>query len=216
MSTTPNIRDVQRRTTRLMNYEDGLWDLLLGTIFMLLAVYPITRARLGPAWNLALFISLMVVAFGIQVLLKRQFAMPRLGYAKGRRSAKLKALLVVTIGLVVLTFALVVLTMQDSGWVTALVPSGGPIWLRRFWVDILVLPFMVGIFSSLGYLFGVVRLYLYGWFLGIGNLAAAIIYDGAPEGFNVPLGVAAGAILAIGAALLVRFLRKYPAQIVDA
>ncbi len=52
-------RQVQKRTVRLLSYEDGLWDLLLGTVFLLLAIYPITRARLGPAWNLALFVGLL-------------------------------------------------------------------------------------------------------------------------------------------------------------
>lgn len=216
MTNTPSIREIQRRTSRLMNYEDGLWDLLLGTIFMLLAIYPITRAWLGPAWNLGLVIGLMLVASAVQLFARKVFAVPRLGYAKGYRSPKLKVLLVVTFGLVVLTFILVVITMLDSGWVAALVPSSGPVWLRRFWVDILVLVVMVGIFSALGYLFGVARLYLYGWLLGISSLAAAIIYDGAPEGFNVPLGLAAGAIMAIGATLLVRFVRKYPVKVLDA
>jgi hypothetical protein len=215
MSIPPSIQDVQRRTTRLMTYEDGLWDLLLGTIFVLLAVYPITRARLGPAWNLVLIVSLMLAASAIQILLKWKFAVPRLGYAKGRRSPKLKVLLVVTFGLVILTFGLVALTLRDSSWLTVLVPSSGPVWLRRFWVDILVLAVMVGIFSALGYLFGVARLYLYGWLLGSSSLAAAIIYDGAPEGLNVPLGLAAVTILAIGATLLVRFVRKYPVRTLD-
>jgi hypothetical protein len=216
MSNTPNLRDVQRRTNRMMNYEDGLWDLLLGTVFMLLAVYPITRAWLGPSWNLGLFIGLMLLALALQMFVRRVFAVPRLGYAKGRRSAKLKALLLVTIGLVVLTFAVVVLTLLDNTWLAALAPSGGPTWLRRFLVDILVLPVMVGIFSALGYLFGVARLYLYGWLLGGSNLAAAIVYDGAPEGFNLPLGLAAATILTIGAALLIRFWRNYPIQVLDA
>ncbi|MGA9190502.1 MAG: hypothetical protein WBZ24_02095 [Anaerolineales bacterium] len=215
MSDAPKIQDIQRRTRRLMTYEDGSWDLLLGTIFVLLSVYPITRARLGPSWNLVLFISLLLVASGIQMFLKWKFALPRLGYAKGIRSPKLKALFVVTIGVVILTFGVVVLTLRDSSWLGALVPSSGPIWLRRFMVDILVVPVMVGIFSTLGYLFGVARLYLYGWLLGIGNLTAAIIYDGAPEGFNVPLGLAAGTILVIGATLVVRFVRNYPVRTLD-
>lgn len=215
MTDTPSIQDIQRRTRRLMTYEDGSWDLLLGTIFLLLAVYPITRARLGPAWNLVLFISLLLVASGIQIFLKWKFALPRLGYAKGLRSPKLKALFVATIGVVILTFGVVVLTLRDSSWIGALIPSSGPIWLRRFMVDILVVLVMVGIFGTLGYLFGVTRLYLYGWLLGLSNLAAAIIYDGAPEGFNVPLGTAAGVILAIGATLVVRFVRDYPVRTLD-
>jgi hypothetical protein len=79
-----------------------------------------------------------------------------------------------------------------------------------------VMGVLVGLFSALGYLFGVGRLYLYGWLLGGSNLTAAVLYDGAPEGFNLPLGLASAVILAIGGALLVRFCRNYPVQIQDA
>jgi hypothetical protein len=71
------------------------------------------------------------------------------------------------------------------------------------------------LFSALGYLFNVPRLYLYGWLLGGANLLAVIMYRGTPEGFNLPLGIAAGVILLIGAALLVRMLRRYPVQSVE-
>jgi hypothetical protein len=216
MSHAPDLRDVRKRTAQLTNYEDGLWDILLGGIFMLLAVYPITRARLGPTRNLGLFVGLMLVAAGLQLLVRQTFTVPRLGYVKTRRSAKLKALMLVTILLVALTAALVVYTLLDGGWLGAVVPSSGPIWLRTFLVDIVVMGVLVGLFSALGYLFGVGRLYLYGWLLGGSNLTAAVLYDGAPEGFNLPLGLASAVILAIGGALLVRFCRNYPIQIQDA
>ena len=216
MSNTPSIQDVERRTTRLMNFEDGFWDLLLGAIFMLLAAYPITRARLGPAWNLGLFIALMIVALALYATFRRFFAMPRLGYAKGRGSPKLKVLLVVTAGLVILTITLVILTLRGGTLLSIDLPAGGPAWLRVFFVDIMVLVVEVGIFSAMGFMFGVERLYLYGWLLGVSNLAAAIIYDGAPEGFNLPLGLAASVILAFGVVRLVRFVRKYPIRMLDA
>ncbi len=125
-------------------------------------------------------------------------------------------MVVVTVGLVNLTIGLVLLTLLDNGRLSTLAPSKVPFWLRKFLVDILVAPVMVGIFSAIGYLFGVASLYLYCGLFGLCNLAAAIIYDGAPEGFNVPLGTAAGVILAIGATLLVHFLRRYTVQKLDA
>lgn len=209
-SPPPNLNEVSKRTARLINYEDGLWDLLLGAVFMLLAIYPITRAWLGPAWNLALFISLMLVAVAVQIAVRRIFAVPRLGYAKPLRSPKLKVLMIVTIVLVAMTFGMVILTLLDAGWVAVLIPSSGPAWLRMFLVDIVVMLAMVGLFSGLGYLFGVGRLYLYGWLIGGANLASAIVYDGAPEGFNLPLGLASVLVIGIGSTLLIRFLRNYP------
>lgn len=216
MSESPSSHDVRKRTTQLMNYEDGLFDLLLGMLFMMLAVYPITRARLGPAWNSALFIGLMLLVAGIQLTVRRQISTPRLGYVKSKPSPALKLTLAITISLVTLTFGLVILTLVNPGWLPNRIPSTGPDWPRSYLVEILVLLVMVGLFSGMGYLFGVARLYLYGWLLGGGNLASVIMNQGAPEAFNVPMALAASVILLIGLGLLIRFMRKYPVRTLEA
>ena len=212
MSDTPSLSEVQRRTVRLLSYEDGLWDLLLGTIFMLLAVYPITRARLGPAWNMVLFVGLLLLATGVFSVLRRKISAPRLGYVKARHTPALKGMLAVAIALVALTVGLVILTLVKPGWLGGPAPEVTLVNVKSYLVEILVLLALVGLFSAMGYLFGVPRLFLYGWLLGCANLISVILYRGAPAGFNLPLAVAAGVILLIGAYLLVRMLRKYPVQ----
>ena len=216
MSDLPSLRDAQKRTLQLMNYEDGLWDLLLGIIFMMLAVYPITRSLLGPIWNLALFLGLMLLAVIGQLIVRWRFSTPRLGYVVTRRSPALKLTLAITILLVAITFGAVMLTLLSPGRLPNLSPSSAPAWLRAYLVDILALLVIVGLFSAMGYVFGVPRLYFYGWLLGGSNLISVIVNRGAPEGFNIPLGIAAGVILLIGLSLLVRFVRRYPTQAAEA
>jgi hypothetical protein len=201
---------------RLLSYEDGLWDLLLGTIFMLLAVYQITRARLGPSWNMVLFVGLLLLATGIFSVLRRRISAPRLGYVKARYTPALKGILAVTIALVVLTVGLVILTLVNPAWLGGPGPEVSLANVQSYLMEILVLLALVGLFSAMGYLFGVPRLFLYGWLLGGANLVSVVLYRGAPAGFNLPLAVAAGVILLIGAYLLIRMLRKYPAQSAEA
>ncbi|MFA5787704.1 MAG: hypothetical protein WDA71_12115 [Actinomycetota bacterium] len=86
MSESPDLREVQKRTLRLMNCKDGLWDLLLGLIFMALAVYPITRARLGPVWDLALFVGVLLLSLAAFGGVRRKISAPRLGYVESKRS----------------------------------------------------------------------------------------------------------------------------------
>ncbi len=212
MSDTPSLSEVQRRTVRLLSYEDGLWDLLLGTIFMLLAIYPITRERLGPAWNMVLFVGLLLLATGIFSVLRRRISTPRLGYVRARYTPAHKLILTVTIALVALTAGLVILTLVSPGWLGGPGPEVSLANVQSYLVEILVLLVLVGLFSAMGYLFGVPRLFLYGWLLGGANLVAVIMYRGTPEGLNLPLAVVAGVILLIGAYLLVRMLRKHPVQ----
>jgi hypothetical protein len=210
MSESPNLRDVQKRTIQLMNFEDGLWDLLLGTIFMTLAAYPVTRVLLGPVWNLVLVIGLILLLAAGQLIIRQRFATPRLGYAKPKRTPALRLILAITVLMVVLTFGLAILTMIGPGLPPISLSSTGTQWWQSYLVEIIVLLVMVGIFSGMGYLFGVPRLYFYGWLLGGTNVASVIMNQGASNGFDLPLAIAAGIIILIGAGLLIRFIRKYP------
>ena len=216
MNETPSLSEVQKRTARLLSYEDGLWDMLLGAVFLLLAVYPITRARLGPAWNMVLFVGLLLLATAIFSALRRRISTPRLGYVSARYTPARKLILAFTIALVALTGGLVILTLVNPAWLGGLAPAVALSNVRSYQVEILVLLALIVLFSAMGYRFGVPRLYLYGWLLGGANLASVILYRGSPEGFNWPLAAAAVIILLIGATMFVRMLRKYPVQVAEA
>ena len=210
MSKTTDLRQIQRRTNQLMNFEDGFWDLLLGCIFMMLALYPVTRELLGPVWNLVLFLSVLALLVAVELLLRRYVSGPRIGYAQPRRSPKLRLVLAFTILMVLITFGLVLVTLLSPESVPSapVEASAG----RSYLVELIVVLFMGGLFSALGYLYGVTRLYFYGWMLGLANLASVYMVHNAGWTVLIPLAMAAGIILLIGLVLLVRFLRKYPVR----
>lgn len=218
MAQSLGLREARQMTWQLMNYEDGIWDLLLGLVFMMLAVYPVTRAHLGVTANFGLFMGALLVVVLVQYFLRRQISTPRIGYVKPKRSRTTKLILAVTIVLLALTCGLVVLTLVGSGSApnqSTEAVSGSDasrVWPRGYMVEIVVMLALIGLFSVMGYVFGVARLYFYGWLLGGGNLLSVIANQGAPERFNLPLALAAGVILVIGSALLVRFLRRYPVR----
>ena len=213
MSKTTDLRQIQRRTHQLMSFEDGLWDLLLGSIFMFLAIYPVTRELLGPVWNLVLFLSVLALLVVGQLVVRHFVSAPRIGYAQPRRSPKLRLLVIFTILMVLITFGLVLWTLLSPGAeISASVPaedSSG----RSYMVELIVVLVMGGLFSTMGYLFGVTRLYFYGWMLGLANLASVYMVHNAGWTVLIPLAIAAGIILLIGFVLLVRFLRKYPLRV---
>jgi hypothetical protein len=210
MSKITDLNQIQRRTNQLMNFEDGLWDLLLGSIFMFLAIYPVTRALLGPVWNLVLFLGVLALLVAAQLLLRRYVSGPRIGYAEPRRSPKLRLVLVFTILMVLITFGLVLVTLLSSGPEPGSSAPAEASQGRGYLVELIVVLVMGGLFSALGYLYGVTRLYFYGWMLGLANLASVYMTHNAGWTFLIPLAMAAGIILLIGFVLLLRFLRKYP------
>ena len=210
MSKITDLNQIQRRTNQLINFEDGFWDLLLGSIFMMLAIYPVTRELLGPAWNLVLFLIVLATLVVAQLLLRRFVSVPRIGYAQPRRSPKLRLVLIFTILMVLITFGLVLVTLLSPGTVTTSSAPADASPGRSYLVELIVLLIMGGVFSALGYLYGVTRLYFYGWMLGLANLASIYMEHNAGWTILIPLAMAAGMILLIGFVLLVRFLRKYP------
>ena len=216
MSEAINLRDVQKRTMQLTTYEDGLWDLLLGSIFMLLAFYPITRELLGPIWNMAFFLFLLAFLVVGQIVARHFISGPRMGYVQPRRTPKMRLLLVVTAVIFLLTLGLVLLTLLSPGWLSSGSESSTLSLERSYGVEWIVVFVMGGIFSAMGYMFGVARLFFYGWMLGLANLASVYMVHTAGWTFHVPAAIAAGIILVIGFTLLVRFLRNYPIRIQEA
>jgi hypothetical protein len=216
MSELPNLQDVQKRTMRLTTFEDGFWDLLLGSIFMFLAIYPITREALGPGLNLVLFLSLLAMMVVGQLVLKHFISGPRIGYVRARRTPKTRILLVITLIFVALTLGLVLVTFFSPGIFSTGSESATPSLVRSYLVEWIVVFVMGGIFSAMGYIFGVARLYFYGWMLGLANLASVYMSHTAGWTFHIPAAIAAGIILAIGITLLLRFLRNYPVRTQEA
>jgi hypothetical protein len=210
MSEMTNLRQVEKRMYQMMSFEDGLWDLLLGTIIMFLAIYPITRELLGPEWNLVLFLgSLGLLVVGQQVL-QHFISVPRVGYVRPRSSHKLRLLAIFTVIMVLLTVSLLLITFLGPGSEAAPSSTGETSTERGYTVELIALLVMGGLFSAMGYFFGVSRLYFYGWLIGLANLASVYMTHNAAWRFNIPLAVVAGMILFVGFALLGHFLRKYP------
>jgi hypothetical protein len=209
MSESSSFRDIQRRTIQLMNFEDGLWDIMLGMIFLALSIYPLTRAVLGPVWNMGLFLAVLALLVVVLFGLRRIVSEPRLGHAKTRRTPKLRLLLIFTAVIFVLTLGLVGLTLfspsnSPAEAVSKLSTDG-----RSYLVELITVAVMGVIFSGLGYASGVSRLYIYGWMVGLANLASVYMHHEAGWTFLLPLAIAAGIILIVGAIRFGRFMQKY-------
>ena len=60
MSHMLNASDAERRVYRLANFQDGVWDIYLGLMLVVMSVYPLTRSLLGPIWNVVLILALVL------------------------------------------------------------------------------------------------------------------------------------------------------------
>jgi hypothetical protein len=175
-----------------------------------LSIYPLTRAALGPALNLALILAV----FGVQLVCvyaaRRHFILPRIGLVKlgASQKARLRYSHLLTLGLVILTigfFLLVVINVvNEPAW------DNGPQWLRDFDVDIFFSLLIVGLFALLSHVLGIPRLLPYGWLFGGANLASTVldVYHGYT--FPIPMALVGALILVVGCSMFAKFLRDYP------
>jgi hypothetical protein len=201
MTKQNTLREIEKKT--YMSYhQDGLIDIVIGLYALALGLGII----IDRIWELS-FASIMpaiviVIVLPIWIQAKRKITMPRIGYVNiGRRgSNKLFALL---LGLAVAglgVFFLFTMVTFESGrpeWIETILFQYGMIWIGLG---------SAVIASLFAYTMGLKRLH------GYGLLTLALFTSGyfLSFPFEYLLLVIGSVIVASGAVLLVRFIRKYP------
>jgi hypothetical protein len=163
-----------------------------------------------------LFLGVIVVLVTIYLAARKLFVTPRIGSVKFgiRQNRQRRKLWAATSFLVLLTAAIGILL--TTGLISAPFWAGGPHWLNAFSVDIFFIVLIIGFFSVLAYVVGITRLHLYGWLLGIGNLASTMLGFYRGQVFHWPVFIAGLMIIVIGAIMFARFLRAYPEPVLEA
>jgi archaellum biogenesis protein FlaJ (TadC family) len=211
MTSNIDLQALERQAFR-SNYEDGLWDILLGLLLAQMMVGPILyRAGWSPILilgTLAGFVTAVVIAFKMA---KRHLVLPRAGLAhfSNERDHKKKRMSVVySISIVVgvVVFAVAVFGYQAA--INQTLPpwaSGGLLAIMG-----LFLITAVTIFSLMAYYLNYSRAYLYGWFFGLAfplNILVDELF-----GITFPLGslLFLSIMVLIGIVLFIRFLNTHP------
>jgi hypothetical protein len=192
----------------LSYHQDGTIDILIGWIMLSIGVGMATGWS-GP-WALLGFIT----SAALYTLLKRSVTIPRMGYVEFAQTPRREVLTRIIYPLVVCTFMLVLL-------LTAAPPKGVvpgvQVWTpSEAWPELRLWTEGKGtaLFGVAALVFfGVVALAteirrLYGYAL----LSLVVMTGGQLLGLktHIPVFALGGTIIAVGAALLVRFLRKHP------
>lgn len=204
---TFNLTDIEKKAYR-STFQDGIWDIFLGLILLILAVIALLSNRGTPeGQQMTVLIVLQAVALAVFIGGKKCITVPRMGFVKfgPQRKAKIKKSRIVLLASVVagmVVFLVALLAMRSS--------SAGPSRLMNFMPLAWVVNAII-VFSLLAYYLDCPRLYAYGVLF-----ALPVPFDMAIKKFAgvnlspVTFAVPATFMLAIGAVLLVRFLRKYP------
>lgn len=196
-------RDAYRRV-----FEDGLWDMALGLLF-LNALSGSVMARWGvpPTWQVGLSIAVMLAILWGTKAAKLAITAPRMGTFR-IEAARRKPLRPVLIVSAAITVGLVMFTIASRGGAFA---EGVP--TVMIILGAVALKFIV-LFSLAAWYFGVSRFYLYGWLVGWSFLGTEYLLNttqltrGTSQLLSFVL--CCSLMVVIGAALLMRFLARYP------
>lgn len=205
MSQQVSIKEAESQVFKLAQFQDGWWDILLGAEFIYLGFYSIIRERLGPLPNLLLFLGVLAVMVVLYLMAKRIYVAPRIGTVKmgAKQNVKKRKMWAITSLLVLSTSTVGILLA--TGAITPPIWMSAPAWINNNQVEIFFAAVIIAFFTGLAYLMNVARLHLYGWLLGLGNLASSIL----DNPFNWPLFIAGTTMALFGLVLFGRFLRDY-------
>ena len=202
MNTNLNLKQTERDSFKLATYADGLSDIGLGLVMMLMWIYPLTRAWLGVSGSALFSLAALGLIFTAQVWAKKRLAPSRIGVVKFGERIQKRLRTSLLIGIVLFFLVAGTWYLSAQGYY---LPK--PSWLGSYGADILIGLIVLGVFSGIAYTLEMTRFYLYGLLLGACFPLQTIlpIYQGTPYFFG-------GAVMiGIGASLLARFLKQYPA-----
>jgi len=201
MSQPKSLQEAERKVFRTV-YQDGLWDLFLGGIPLMMAVGPLLSVSLGDWWSSAVFLSFWgLVALALWLIRKHVIA-PRVGVVKfgPARKRKLRrfnlVMLVVNVIALVLGIAFALRSTVPGQWVAV----------------VLGLSLLLGS-SAAAYLLDFGRLYVYGLLACLSALVGEWLYTkhNVPHhGWPVTFGITAGIMILTGVVIFVRLLRDNP------
>jgi hypothetical protein len=204
MNTKLDLKQTERNSFKLSAYADGTADMSLGLVMILLGTYPITRELFGVAYNILFFFVVLGLIIFAQIRIKARLTPSRIGLVNfgEKTQRRLKVAILITFVLVCLTAATWYLSAQGY-----MLPKGSVMGAYGF--DILIGVIVLAIFGAMAYTLELSRYYFYGLLLGASFPLQTLlpVYSGFPV-------LAAGVVIVVvGAVLLTRFLKEFPASV---
>ncbi len=201
MSQRINLKEAEQRAF-VANYQDGLWDILVGYIVAVFALEPFLRAPLGDTWSAAIFFPFGILLWLILLVVRKYVVVPRIGivtFSSARRRRvgwTFFAIFAVNFGARFVGFDLLELAESPS-WSTAF--KFGLLTLVMFGIPAYFLKFR--------------RLYVYGILAAGSPLISELLYrqwGAIHHGYPIVFGVTATVMIITGVVLFVRLLRDRP------
>ncbi len=212
MTKDVNLKEIERKAFR-STFQDGLWDLFLGFLLLILAASAqLSDSGMSESLHMASLVAMYAVVLVGFMAGKKLITVPRMGRVKfgpkrKRKLTKVRVVVLISVLMGAVFFVIALFSMRNR-----------PEWLN----PALVLPaawfvnFIV-LFSLMAYFLDFPRLYAYGILFAIPLPMDFLLLKPAELDLRfVAFGVPALVILVVGTVIFVRFVRDYPLPIKEA
>ena len=204
MTVKTSLKDLEKSMYRV-SIQDGILDIQIG-LMLLMFVLPIYLSeRLGDFWSSLVFLPLwIIVIYGFRAF-RKKVVQPRVGkiqYGNYRKKRLMR------LNIIILVFNLIALLLGVLSFIQFKEVSG---WIVSARFSIIIL---LG-FSLAGYMLDFPRLYLYGIMISAAPVVGEYLYQihgFSHHGFPVTFGFLSAVLVITGLIILVRLLKKHPAQ----
>lgn len=201
MSHRTSLKEAERKVFH-SSVNDGLWDIFLGSIFLMFVIALFLSESLGDFWSSALFLPVWGILFLILRAVRKNVVEPRVGSVKFGpiRIAKLKRFSYIMLALNICAFALGIWAALNAEKI------GG---MPSYFLGLMLL---VG-FSTAAFLLDILRLYIYGLLLGLAPVVGEWLWNNTNathHGWPITFGTVSGVMILIGIILFTRLVRNNP------
>ena len=201
-----NLKEIERKAFR-STFQDGLWDLFLGLVLLILATCALlSDAGISESLTMAFYVAMQAVVLVGFIAGKKLITVPRMGLVKfgpkrKRKLTKVKVVLLISVLMGAVLFVVTLFSMHNRPeWLNPALVLGAA------WVVNCIVVFSLG-----AYFLDLPRLYAYGLLFAIPVPTDILLHKLTDLDLTfIAFGVSALVILVIGTVMFVRFLRDYP------
>lgn len=197
-----SLKEAERKAFQATN-NDGLWDVFLGSFFLMFAFAPLLSDRLGDFWSSAIFLPFYAGVYLIIHLVRARIVAPRVGsvtFGQGRKT-RMKRFSLILMGVNVIALAAGVFAFLNFGKISDKLPA------------ILFSGLLVGGFSLFAYFIELPRMYIYGLVMGLGIFLGEWLWSNnlaSHHGFPLVFGTGAGLMILVGLFIFFRLVLNTP------
>jgi hypothetical protein len=205
MTNDINLKEIERKAFR-STFQDGLWDLFLGLVLLILATAVLlSDSGISEARAMAALVAMQAVVLLAFIAAKKLITVPRMGLVKfgpkrKRKLTKVRAVLLISVVMGAVLFIVALFSMRNRPeWLNPALVLGAA------WVANCIVVFSLG-----AYFLDLPRLYAYGVLFAMPVPGDFLLRELAERDLTfIAFGVPALVILVVGAVMFIRFLRQY-------